>query len=149
MKTIIISRPSNLGYPAATHENASGERFLLSQVANEAKVFGNCEIKENKTIAETEQELGLVALEIPERYKPKPIVKQPKPISKLDLIDKLVALGLEDKFSLFIGNLPTSEKLRWDAAQTISPAYPFIVDNRDLIISSLGISDEQFNSIFI
>lgn len=146
MKTIIISKSKEDKYPRATHVDKNGKKFLLTEVIDNAQVFGTCVVKEGKTISDIEKQMNLTALEIPENLKPKPKIL--RSISKLELINKLVELSLENQFYSFLSTLPTSEKLRWDAAQTISPAYSFIVDNKQSILSSLGLSEEQFNNIF-
>lgn len=90
-------------------------------------------------------ELGLVAVNI--ALPPRP--QGAKKIPKFDLIEKLVALDLVDEFYSLINGLPLAERLKWDAAQNIDKNYPFLVENRSLIISTLGITEQQFDSLFL
>jgi hypothetical protein len=77
--------------------------------------------------------------------------KTPKPraITKRELVGKLIDLGVATEFNAVLGKLPLEEKLRWEASPTIHPEYPFLVDNRAMILTALGITGEQFDSIFI
>ena len=74
---------------------------------------------------------------------------QPRAITKRELVDKLIDLGVAAKFNALLGKLPLEEKLRWEASPTIHPEYPFLVDNRAMILTALGITGEQFDNIFI
>jgi hypothetical protein len=89
-------------------------------------------------------ELDLVAVNI--ALPPRP--QGAKKISKFELIGKLVALDLVDEFHSLINGLPLVERLKWDAAQNISEDYPFLVENRALILESLNLTPEQFDDLF-
>jgi hypothetical protein len=71
-----------------------------------------------------------------------------KTITKRELVDKLIAMNKATEFNALVAALPLDEKLRWDASPTIAPDYPFIVQGRAMILSALGITGEQFDSIF-
>jgi hypothetical protein len=88
--------------------------------------------------------LGL--LEDSFRLPPRPIIKK---IHKFDLINRLIDLGCVEEFYALINTLPLTERLKWDAAQNISKDYPFLVENKDLIISTLGITLKQFDDLFL
>ena len=77
--------------------------------------------------------------------------KTPKPraITKRELVDKLIDLGVATEFNTLLGKLPLEEKLRWEASPTIHPEYPFLIDGRAMILTALGITGEQFDNIFI
>ena len=74
---------------------------------------------------------------------------QPRAITKRELVDKLIDLGVAAKFNTLLGKLPLEEKLRWEASPTIHPDYQFLVDGRAMILTALGITGEQFDNIFI
>ena len=80
----------------------------------------------------------------------KPVVKPKALLSKTkrELVDGLIALNKADAFAALIGKLPIAERLRWEASPTISPSYPFLVDNRKMVVSELGITDAQFDALF-
>jgi hypothetical protein len=70
-------------------------------------------------------------------------------IAKFDLIEKLIALDVVEEFYAIINALPLAERLKWDAAQNVSEDYPFLVENKDLILGTLGITEEQFDDLFL
>ena len=69
-------------------------------------------------------------------------------LTKRELVDKLIELGVAVQFNALLGELPLEEKLRWESSPTISPDYPFIRDNRELICNDLGITEAQLDRIF-
>jgi hypothetical protein len=71
-----------------------------------------------------------------------------KTITKRELVDKLIAMNKAAEFNALVAALPLDEKLRWDASPTIAPDYPFIVQGRAMILSALGITGEQLDSVF-
>jgi hypothetical protein len=70
--------------------------------------------------------------------------------TKRELVDKLIELGVAAQFNALLNSpgLPLAEKLRWEASPTIAPDYPFIVENRALILGALNITSEQLDNIF-
>jgi GR25 family glycosyltransferase involved in LPS biosynthesis len=76
--------------------------------------------------------------------KPRTLVSK----TKRELVDGLIALDKAKAFADLIDKLPIAERLRWEASPTVSPSYPFLVDNRKMVVSSLGITDEQFDKLF-
>lgn len=69
-------------------------------------------------------------------------------VTKRQLVDNLIDLGVQDQFVTLLGMLSPTEKLRWDASPTISEDYTFLVEHRDMLLQVLNINDEQFDSIF-
>lgn len=82
-----------------------------------------------------------------------PVVTPPetkqRAITKRELVDSLIELGVAAEFNALLGVLPLEEKLRWEASPTIHPEYPFLVQGRSTILPALGITGEQFDNIFI
>jgi hypothetical protein len=76
------------------------------------------------------------------------IVPKPRAITKRELVDKLIDLGVATEFNALLGKLPLEEKLRWEASPTIHPEYPFLVDGRAMILAVLGITGEQLDNLF-
>lgn len=72
----------------------------------------------------------------------------PKSLTKRELVDKLIEAGVAAQFNAVLGTLPLEEKLRWEASPTISPDYPFIKNNREMLCAALGITAEQLDNIF-
>lgn len=89
-------------------------------------------------------ELGLITT----RFALPPRPSGVKKIPKFDLIEKLVALNVVEEFYALIGSLPLAERLKWDAAQNVAENYPFLVENKAAILSTLGITEEQFSELF-
>lgn len=83
-----------------------------------------------------------------EPYTPSAPVSVLKTLTKRQLVDKLIELGVAAQFNALLGELPLEEKLRWEASPTIAPDYPFIRDNRVYICTELGITSEQLDNIF-
>ena len=71
-----------------------------------------------------------------------------KSLTKRELVDKLIDLGIASKFNDLLGTLPLEEKLRWEASSIISPDYPFIKNGRAHLCAELGITEEQLDNIF-
>jgi hypothetical protein len=84
------------------------------------------------------------------RYVVAPLVavKTKQEITKRKLVDGLIELGKAEAFAAMIGQLPTPERLRWEASPTVSLDYPFIAENRQMILAALGISDEELDELF-
>lgn len=76
------------------------------------------------------------------------IVPKPRAITKRELVDGLIKLGVAAEFNALLGKLPLEEKLRWEASPTIHPEYSFLVQERATILATLGITGEQFDNLF-
>jgi hypothetical protein len=102
-------------------------------------------------IEATDMAAALVALNLTAYTQPAVTPPAPKPraVTKRELVDKLIDLGVATEFNALLGQLPLEEKLRWEASPSIHPDYPFLVQGRDMILTALGITGEQFDSIFI
>jgi hypothetical protein len=102
-------------------------------------------------IEATDMAAALVALNLTAHAQPVVVPPAPKPraLTKRELVDKLIELGVAAEFNALLGQLPLEEKLRWEASPSIHPEYPFLVQGRDMILTALGITGEQFDSIFI
>jgi hypothetical protein len=69
-------------------------------------------------------------------------------LTKRELVDRLIAAGIAAQFNTLLNELPLAEKLRWEASPTISPDYPFIKDNDDMICAKLNITTEELYNLF-
>jgi hypothetical protein len=76
------------------------------------------------------------------------IVPKPRAITKRELVDGLIKLGVAAEFNTLLDKLPLEEKLRWEASPTINPEYPFLVQERATILTALGITGEQLDNLF-
>lgn len=98
-------------------------------------------------IEATNMSKALVKLQLT-AYSQPVIAPQPRSLTKRELVDKLIDLGVAEEFNALLATLPSVEKLRWEASPTISPNYPFIRDNSAMLCAALAISEEQFIGIF-
>jgi hypothetical protein len=147
LKTSIRQLSDNAKYPQATHTNAEGKKFHLLIVPEKFKLSQGMTEHESSDLSVVASELGLTSLApAPRPLPPKPVIV--KKINKFDLIEKLVALDVVEEFYALISSLPIAERLKWDAAHNISEDYPFLVENKQQILTSLNITEEQFSDIF-
>lgn len=79
---------------------------------------------------------------------PRAIAKATRAITKRELVDGLIELGKAEAFAALIGQLPIAERLRWEASPTVSPDYPFLVEQRQMLIAVLGITGDQLDGLF-
>lgn len=68
--------------------------------------------------------------------------------TKREIVDALIALGAAEKFANLLANLPPAERLRWDTSLVIEKNYPFILENRAMLLTALELSGEQFDAIW-
>jgi hypothetical protein len=69
-------------------------------------------------------------------------------VTKRQLVENLIRLGVEVKFMALLSQLPVAEKLRWEASPTVAENYPFLVAMRAMLMQQLELTDAQFDSIF-
>lgn len=69
-------------------------------------------------------------------------------VTKRQLVENLIRLGVEVKFMALIAQLPVAEKLRWESSPTVAENYPFLVAMRAMLMQQLALNDAQFDSIF-
>jgi hypothetical protein len=128
----------------ANAKDKDGKFILVREVPLETKV--NMPHIEAADMAAALVKLKLTAYSAPVVTPPTP---KPQAITKRELVDKLIELGVAAEFNALLGQLPLEEKLRWEASPSIHPEYPFLVDGRTMILTALGIAGEQFDNIFI
>ncbi len=127
----------------ANAKDKNGKLILIREVPLETKV--NMPHIEAVDIATALAKLNLTAYAQPVAPV---IVPKPRAITKRELVDKLIDLGVAAEFNALLGKLPLEEKLRWEASPTIHPEYPFLVDGRAMILAALGITGEQLDNLF-
>lgn len=150
MKTIVRKLTNDATWPAASHANAAGEKFNLRVIPATVDTPESYQEFQTPNLADVVSQMGLTSLKpapIPRPTVP-PIQPTAKKIPKFDLIEKLVALNVVEEFYALIGSLPLAERLKWDAAQNVAENYPFLVENKAAILSTLGITEEQFSELF-
>jgi hypothetical protein len=147
LKTSIRQVADTATYPIATHINNDGKKFQLRVVLDIVPTQAPDAEHESSDLSVVESELGLTSLApAPRPLPPKTVIF--KKINKFDLIEKLLALDVIEEFYALISSLPIAERLKWDAAQNISEDYPFLVENKQQILTSLNLTEEQFSDIF-
>lgn len=127
----------------ANAKDKDGKFILVREVSIETKV--NMPHIEAADMAAALAKLNLTAYAQP--VVPV-IVPKPRAITKRELVDGLIKLGVAAEFNVLLGKLPLEEKLRWEASPTIHPEYPFLVQERATILTTLGITGEQFDNLF-
>lgn len=127
----------------ANAKNKNGKLILVREVPLETKV--SMPHIEAADMASALAKLNLTAYAQP--VSPV-IVPKPRAITKRELVDGLIKLGVAAEFNALLGKLPLEEKLRWEASPTIHPEYSFLVQERATILATLGITGEQFDNLF-
>lgn len=125
----------------ASNITINGKPFLIREVPSDLQN----RLKHNIVLAETLEAAASQINGVLKQTKENPI----KPIKKSVLVEKLIAIGKAQKLKDILDNLPVSEKLRWDTAENISIQHPFIAENKNLLQDQLGLTDAQFNGIFV
>lgn len=149
MKIIARKLNSNIMWPSATYVNTEGEKYNLMVVSDTVPTPSSYQEFQTSDLEVVVNELGLTSLKPTPSPRPNPIIPPiSKKVNKFDLIEKLVAFNVAEKFFTLINNLPIAERLKWDAAQNISKDYPFLTENKETIMSTLGITSEQFDQLF-
>lgn len=82
-----------------------------------------------------------------------PVIPEPEPspiiheVSKLTLMERLVALDKWDLFKTFFIQLPELTQDAWNLAQAIRSDHPLFLAHADYLKSALSLTDEEVNDL--
>lgn len=72
---------------------------------------------------------------------------RPEPVTKFDIMQRLLALGKWDGFKAILAAAPEVVQDAWELTRELSPDHPIFLDNKETFKAGLGLTEEQFQQI--
>lgn len=146
---VVISEPQPL--PVPLPENVLGELGAGVELTMQTITAREAELRQaNAALAKSQRAVRDLEkkLATAKQQKAAPAAAAPLGKTKREIVDALIELGAAEKFANVLDQLPTAERLRWDTSLVIEKNYPFIAENRAMLLSALELSASQFDAIW-